>query len=173
MSLTFNLPDSMRQAAQDILDSVITNGTFSRDCTLYYPPKQVPCPCTLDKSPSGMGDTTFLGGNNIPLPAQFCAYCGGSGKKAEEVTESIKMHIIWKPPQFLRTPTNEKITVPTDAIMSRGFLTDLPKIRRCVHIVADNVLQNYMPMKYKLFGQPWDLYNYIQHRYFVAIWQQI
>lgn len=160
------LDSEQKKYAQDILDESIS--FFGKQCRLIYQPKYENCGCNFSGIGNKLDNVWHHGG---PASIMGCVYCGGTGKRPVEISENLIMILDWNPSQFL-LPAPQSFS-PYDIVQSKGFLSDLPKILKCMEMRAQLPIEPYIISRYKLYGQPGDQDNIIQNRYFLAIWERI
>jgi hypothetical protein len=169
MGKIFTLDADVKSIIQDAIDDLI--GELGKDCRLVYPPKMTYCVnCASDPighKPSNRWKT----GGPVHFPmGSLCPMCNGEGRRAEEVTEVIKLLCEWDPKKFVFPVPSLDVRTPFSVVQVKGFLTDLPKVLRCDHMVLQIPIEGIIRKTYKLSGEPGDYSNIVQGRYFVAVW---
>lgn len=161
--------------AQAAIDTIIQ--ILGKPCRLVYPPLTVACNnCGFD-SIGKRSTGTYIEGGPQPFPrGQNCPLCGGKYWIEQQQTDSITMLISFNPKEWasagLSIPESVNIRVPGGSAMSKGFLTDLPKIRRAKEVFLATNVEAYTRLRYTLAGEPLDVSNIVQGRYFVAFWNR-
>lgn len=170
MGTVFTLTDDIKAVVTAGLDDLMTE--LGKNCTLVYPPKYAACVnCVFD--PIGnKSSNRWVTGGPVPFPeGSICPFCGGNGKRADEVTVTIKMLVRAESSQFwVKAPAG--FQVPTGSIQTKGFLTDVQKVLTAREMIVQPELQTIIRYRYTLVGEPLDVGNIIQGRYFVALWQR-
>lgn len=164
-----SIPTQVQQNFQTAITEFLNN-VVSRQCTLYYPPLQVPCPniVTQGDFPNSYwvtGDPQYIHSQ------QLCPLCNGSNFIAQEQSFTVTMAIYQKPSQF-------SSKFPADfrheegVIQTKGFCSDLTKVLNCVRMQAYSDLgtDHY---QYKLFGQPIIPGKVVPSTFFYALWKVI
>lgn len=172
MGKIFTLGADVKSIIQDAVDDVITE--LGKNCLLVYPPKMVLCSnCT--SSPIGhKPSNVWKSGGPIQFgQGSLCPMCDGDGRRAEEASETIKFLCEWDVKKFFRPIHGIDLRIPRGVLQIKGFLTDLPKVVRCDHMILETAIDGILRAKYRLSGEPGDYSNIIQGRYFVAIWERI
>jgi hypothetical protein len=146
----------------EVFDAMINQ--WGKTCKLVYPPKYVPC--------SNCEFGTYKTGGPMPFTFGLCPMCNSNGTKAEEVSENVILLINWRPSIWEYPILNTNIVKPNNSIETKGFMSDLPKILQCDHLVILNV-DGYKHFKFKLNGEPVDQGSVVQARYFKALWNRI
>lgn len=162
--ITSDIVNTMRDAVDDMIDQ------FGKQCRLVYPPAFSACVnCVYD--PIGQKSSNrYLHGGPIPFDVGNCPMCNGNGQRADTVTENITMILYWNPKDWVKVAPN--VRLPDGALQTKGYATDIPKIKRCIEMVAQVPMEGYMHMRYRLLGEPFDPYNIVPNRYFVANWER-
>jgi hypothetical protein len=170
MGKLFSLDADTKSVIQDALDDLITE--FGKDCRLVYPPRMRAC----SNCPRVGGQPTSIWRTGEPQPftASVCPLCGGTGKIADEKTETIHLSLQWDPKKFWRPLAAEiNLRLPFSVCQTKGYLTDLPKLKMCDHVILQTPVEGIVRKKFKLLGEPGDPSNIIQNRYCVATWEQV
>jgi len=158
--------DSQLKAIRDFQDNALDS--LSKTHKLFFPSKMVPCTnCLSPASSTYIGNVGSHGG---PIP-NMCVFCGGSGKIAQEVTDTISLEVNYSPkitPKVIQVDA-PGIKLPWDVIMVKGYLKDLPKLQQCTEIQIDLPAFPITYGRYRLDGIGQDAFNITKGRYFVAI----
>lgn len=168
MGTLFTLTQDIKTIASEAIDDLINQ--LGKPCTLIYPPVWHPCEnCVYDIIGQKSSNRWISGG---PIPFQdgaVCPLCGGAGKRADEVTETITMLVENKASAFYKLPTN--IQLPAGSIQTKGFLSDWPKVIKAQQCIVQN---GVFPatLRYVLAGEPIDIGNIIQGRYMICLWKR-
>jgi hypothetical protein len=137
---------------------------WGKVCKLFYPPKLVEC--------NNCSRSTYRTGGPMPFNFGVCPLCKGSSNiKASETTEDITMLIDIRPKPYILALAGIDIRNPDGLILSKGFVKDLPKIKQCNFMQLMDI-DGYGHQRFKLYGEPFDLYNIAQSKYFTAFWKQ-
>lgn len=162
----FTITADIRNIATTAFTDLITE--LGKNCRLYYDPTFTECEnCYYDTQSKRSSGVYKAGGPTSFTRGMICPVCGGTGGNFTENTEIIKMLINKTPKTFY---TVDKVRVPQVDMQSKGFLTDLPKIKRAKYIVAQINLEPYIVEKYTLVGTPTDTSNIVQDKFFIAEW---
>ncbi len=175
MSLVdFSLTDEEIQLLRDGFDSLLD--FFGQSCKLIYQPRIVNCPACVNLA-SNQSNTHWRHGGPLRIDQQgICGVCGGTNKKTEEVSEIIKMSLAWQPKDFIGgyfQKVAPGVNAPRGIIQSRAYLTDLPKINKCIEMHAQLPIENYIGNRYKLLREGQDQFGIIKGRYFLCFWERI
>jgi hypothetical protein len=100
----------------------------------------------------------------------LCPLCGGVGKRFEEKFDKVKFLCQWNPRSWFMAAN---IRVPDGYVQIKGYITDLPRLRRCEYILLQTPISGLTYFKFKLDSEPIDRGNIIQGRYFVALLKRI
>lgn len=179
MAKIFTLSEDIKQIARDAIDDLIDQ--LGKNCRLYYPPRFVPCNNCLPETIGQLPSCRWIDGGPIYFPeGSVCPLCHGEGQRAEQLTEDVVMLLAMTPREFfLRGPSEflkkvpANIEVADNIIQSKGYLRDLPKILRSREMVVQPELEAMIRWRYVLAGEPVDVGNIIQGRYFVANWRRV
>lgn len=166
----FELDTATRNQFRDALDDMFE--LRMKSCRLIYPPKYVSCTnCTAD--PIGKKSSNrYRNGGPLPFPnGSVCPLCSGAGKKALSQEENINLAIDWTPSRFVKTL--DVVRLPDGAIQTKGYTRDIPKIKKCIEMIAQISLEPIIQYRFKLLGEPVDIFNIIQNRYFYCFWERI
>ena len=165
----FTISDEIRQVAMDAFDTLINE--LSKTCRLYYPPKMQECSnCVVDMI-GRKSSNIYLHGGPIPFPfGGMCPMCDGAGYKAIEVYHDVNFLVNENIKSFYKDGLPSNVNLPNGTIQTKGYITDMPKVKRCSHMIKHLALENYQTMNYTLYGEPLSPGNIIQGRYFVALW---
>lgn len=166
MAKLFEIPDEVRQIAQDGLDDLITQ--IGKQCQLIYPARMVPGN-PPDQTIGQKGGNQWVTGGpmNRATPSQ-----GGTGYVAEQESETIQMLIQWNPSDFfIKPPYN--VQIPDGTIQTKGFQADLPKVLRAAYMIVSPDKEGLIRWKYELDGEPGDKSNLVPGVFFVAQWKRV
>lgn len=171
MGTIFTLENSVKTIITSALDDLITE--LGKDCRLVYPSRLSPCDnCVYD--PVTLRSTnTYLAGGPIPFQDTTCPVCNGTSQKSDSQSEIIKFLCAFDPKAFFIPIPGLNIEKPFSYVQTKGFLVDVPKVKRAEHIVFQVAIEGIISNRYRLFKSPADVSNIIQGRYFVATWEQI
>lgn len=159
--------------AQDAIDTIIL--ALGRPCRLIYPPLTKQCPnCNWDTAAKRSSGVYAEGG---PMPfnrGQNCPICNTKGVIETEQTDTITLLCNFTPKDWnaMGLPAELQVRVPGAAALTKGFLTDLPKIKRCREAVLATNIEAYTRLRFQLAGDPLDVSNIVQGRYFIALWKR-
>ena len=167
MGVIFTLTPDIKALTQQIFDDVITE--LSKPCRLVYPPKMVSCSNCNGLSSSGRWKT----GGPMPFSVGLCPLCNGRNKIAEEVFESINFLCQFEKKNFYYPVDEVDIRTPLNYIQIKGYLKDVPKIKRVDHIIIETPIEGIIQWRGKLFDEPMDRSNIIQGRYFTCTLKRV
>jgi hypothetical protein len=169
MPNVFAISEGVRTIARNVLDDLLDQ--LGKNCKLVYAPAQEPCADCLAPA-GGPAGATWVTGGPAPLPgAGLCPACGGTGLRAVESSETIKMQVANRPAKFW-VPAPANVQVPAGTIQTKAYLTDLPKIRRAEEMVLQPELAPLIAWRYRRDGEPVDAGNIVQGRYCYTLWQR-
>jgi len=176
MGNIFDIPECIRQLAQDGFDDIINE--FGKLCTLEFKEIWQECTnCVFDFNTKRSANR-YVDGGPYPFPnGSLCPLCGGQGQlKAVRPTETITMCVEADTTEWARYGLPE-IRSPKGVLLSKGFIQDLPKVRSCVSMTVDSQsrqasVAGYGKYKYKLASEPLDIGTIVQGRYFMALWER-
>jgi hypothetical protein len=97
--------------------------------------------------------------------------CNGVGKRATENSENITMTVNWTPGKNYTPVTNVRVNIGY-IIQTRGFMSDLTKVRQCDEMVIIGEMEPYSHYRFKLDGEPAAPFQAIKGRYFIANWKR-
>ena len=165
------LPSGLRQdfvaAVTDIIE------VAGRSCRLFYPSIMIDCPdCTAPVG--GYSSNYFENGTTFNSLAE-CASCGGSHTIEKEASyEDVTMLVRWNPQKWWKSPITDQMQLNTNYgfVLTRGFLTDLPKIRKANYMVLNSPITDYEGGRFVLDGEPVDENNYGAGNFLSAIWRR-
>ena len=168
----FTLTPAIKGIAANAIDTLINQ--LGKPCRLVYPPVMVACPqgCQVVVGAKQMTDIWRTGGSVKPGNLSTCSVCGGTGQMAQSQSETITLlcNFDVKPWKTISIPDNVDFRSPGGLCITKGFLTDMPKVKRCIEAVLATNVEPYVRYTYRLHGEPMDTSNIVQGRYFSAIW---
>ncbi len=172
MSNYLSLPADIRQLMSDCLDDLIE--IVGKDCKLYYAPEWVECAnCVLDPVAGVSSNIWRTGGPMWFSDGQVCPICSGNGLVAHEAYDSVKFACEWNPRRFQYGLSSDKqVRKPYSIVQTRGYMTDYWKVRNCSYMVFESAIAPMDKFRYKLLMSPGDYANFVQGRYFIAVWEQ-
>ena len=163
MARVFETSSDIRNLITDVVYDLITD--WGKVCRLYYPPKNTECiNCTNG------GSVWRTGGPQRFLYGK-CPLCYGNPIQASETTEDITMLIDLRPKSWLLALQNIDVRNPDGLIYAKGFIGDLNKVKQCNFMQLMNI-DAYGHQRFKLEGEPFDLYNIAQGKYFSIFWKR-
>jgi hypothetical protein len=165
----FELSDDIRQIAEDAISDLIDQ--LGKDCRLVYPPSMRNCDnCTPDTI--GRKSTNrYRDGGPMPFSVGTCPMCNGTSKVATENSEVIRLLCDWSPSQYtIAKPGN--IRIPDGYVETKGYVKDLPKVKKCQEMILQTDIEPYCRYKYTLAGEPVDSGNIVQGKFFVCLWRR-
>lgn len=168
----FDLDDDTRDVIRAALDDIIE--VLGKDCLLVYPARMNACANCVPSPMGGQSSNRWRTGGPIPFAnGSVCPWCNGTGRRAEELTETIHLGCEWNPREFTRLFPNIDIRKPNSTLRTKGYLRDAPKMARCDHLRLQSPVEGLVVRKMQLASAPGDESSIIQGRYCVAYWHQI
>ena len=149
---------------------------FTRTVTLVYPEKREQCPNCYMNTLGTRNKSVSLYRPGGPYPFERgmpCPYCNGKGYKAIETTEDITLRIYWDRKSWVNI--GPAIDIPDGSIQTIAYMTDLPKIEQCKHMIPNyDGIENYDKGRYEKSG-PSHPQGFKQNntKYIVTFWNRI
>lgn len=170
MGRIFTLSNTVRdiasQAIQDLVDQL------GKDCVLVYPPTLVPCPDCATGPVSHPSTNGWVTGGPLPVSqGSICPLCDGSGVKAEQHTETIKMLLAYAPKDFFK-PFPAGIQVPDGTIQAKTYLKYATKLLQAREMIVQPSAEGIARWRYVLDGEPADVGNIVQGTFVVSQWKR-
>ena len=172
----FNLSPIIPIAA-DAIDTLILQ--LGKPCKLIYPPILKACPqgCPLPVGAKQATDVWRTGATSRPGNQSVCPLCGGSGQVSTEASETITLLCNFNPKEWFLSnkigpSTNIDLRIPDGYCLTKGFLTDAPKVARATEAILATNVEAYFRYRYQLDSEPLDTSNIVQKRYFTALWKR-
>jgi hypothetical protein len=162
---------------QDTLDMAEIGFTemlemLGKNCLLFYPSKWTQCINCIWDNIGQKSSNRYRSGGPAPFQIGNCPMCSGVGKLQNEEHATIKMTIDWRPKNFDIFGPN--IRLPSGGIVTRGYITDLPKVEKCDKMMIVNPgMQSYGHYSFKLAGEVVEPFQIIQNKFFAALWQRV
>lgn len=171
MGVLFTLDTATKAVIQQGLDDLITE--LGKDCLIVYPPLRVNCVNCVKDPIGNKSSNVWKTGGPLPFPnGGICPMCNGSFTVAKENSETLHLLCAWEPRNFFYPIRNLDLKVPFGTIQTKGYMSDLPKIKRANYLVFELPIVPIIRQTYVLSGEPGDQSNIIQNRYFVATWER-
>lgn len=171
MGKVFTLTDSVKSIITDALDDLITE--LGKPCRLVYPPRWVSCQNCLPDPIGRKSSNIWKTGGPLPFSnGSICPLCDGVGRRASEASEVVQMLCAWEPKSFFYPLPGVDLRVPYGIVQTKFYLTDLPKVEQCDHMIFQIAIEGIAKRPYKLLGEPGDRSNIIQGRYATASWER-
>lgn len=168
MGQLFTLDAGTRSTITDALDDIITE--FGRPCRLVYPPRMEACSNCLPLASNKASSNTWKTGGPIPFDkGTICPVCGGSYMRAIEASENIRLKLEWDIKRFQIPVKNMDIRKPYSVVEVKGYVSQIPLLQRCDHIVLDTPMEPSIRYKFKVASEPIMPGNIIQQRYFICL----
>ena len=168
MPKILNIPVDIKTAISDCLDDLIT--LMGQTIVLQYPPKKGFCPNCLFSGIDNRSTNRYKSGGPMPFQVGTCPLCNGTGYRDEAQSEAIQVLVAWTPKNFFIQPTN--IALPDCDIQTKGYVSDVPKIMRCVEMKVMG-LDGYVHQRFTRTGEPNDINNIVQGRFAVTKWKRL
>lgn len=165
MGKIFTLTDDIKKIAQYAIDDLIEQ--LGKTCSIVYPAAPEPCENCVFDAIAGVSANIWRTGGPMPFHVGSCPMCNGQGLIYTEKNETVKFLCQWQPRAWFIAPGN--IRIPDGYVQIKGYITDLPKVRRAEYILMQTPVSGYTYFKYKLDSEPIDQGNIIQNRYFIAL----
>src|SRR5688572_28517464 len=137
----FSIPSELYDEHEWMTDYLL-DGELSTTCSLVYPPTDSECPNCIFDPAMGRSSNIYKPGGPIPFTDHtVCPWCGGQGRKIEDVRESIKLRVYWggmevnaAMKQFSKMSSFD---VPDGLIFIIGYMYDLPKFERAASVLVN------------------------------------
>lgn len=169
MGKIFTITDDIRNIASKAIDDLIDQ--LGKRCRLVYPPTYTLCPNCIFDSIGNKSSNHYKHGGPVSFDSGICPMCNGVGREATFPTEIINLLCAWTPKEWFILPEN--LRIPDGDLQTKGYLADLPKIKRCVEMVMEVANEAYGHWRFKLAGDPIEPGNIVQGRYCVCLWKRI
>lgn len=160
--MSFIIPSSVWTKYYEMADVFISDNQIGKNCTLYYQPIWNECTnCTVNHF-GGTSTNSYRHGGAAPFNGK-CPLCGGSGRREEETTGSIRLRIYHSRRDWIKV---NNINIPDATVQIIGYAIDLPNLLRAneVRLISE---QNVLDQRYQLAGAPF-LHGFGHNRYFIA-----
>lgn len=168
----FQLSAAVLGITSNAIDSLIAQ--LGKPCRLIYPPIMEPCPqgCPVPVGTKQATDIWRTGTSVRPGNVNICSLCGGNGQMAVPQTETITLlcNFDVKPWDNFDVPAQTDFRRPAGLCITKGFITDLPKVKRAINAVLATNVEPYLRYSYQLHGEPIDNSNIVQGRYMSCLW---
>lgn len=163
------MPDLFSTLQRNKIKNLYTDmfDTFSKTCTVYYPPLIVPCSACLSLAGNDFQGNVNVHGNTIGNFGN-CSYCGGNGQIEQEVTDTVSLICNWKPKDFQNLFQN--VNLNKADLITKGKMFDIMKVKKSVYMLINPKLTSLINNKYKLSGEGQDQYCIIQDEWFFQVW---
>ena len=163
--MTISIPNSTWEKYYEACDFFLTDNHISRECTIVYPPKRIPCDNCIVKPVGAATTNVYRNGGPAPFSFGSCPLCGGDGYSETEVTDTVRLRIYWNRSEWIKIASN--INVDDAEAMIIGFAADLPKIMRAAQIllVKDSQTTTHPVV---LLGKPTP-WGFGKDRYFMVL----
>ena len=165
--MAFSIPQGLFDQYNEVCDYLLENDNFSRICTLIFPAKKVACADCIAFA-NGDSSNVYQHGGPATFSYNACVYCGGTGYKEEEVTDTIRLRIYWSRKDWVKINT---IVIPQAEVQVIGKVSDLPQLLRANNIKLISEDKNLNSF-FKLSCDPF-LHGFGKTRYFVAFLQKV
>ncbi len=164
------IDDDMRNAATEAFDDLLSPDVFGKLCRLTYP-------SVFEACANCIGNVWKTGG---PMPYQqgMCPLCGGAGQRASVNTADIYLSIDWGGSFGVNNRVWSSLIrdgntrLPDTLLQTRGFGSDLMKVRQCDSMTVIEPGNPMMTWNFKLANEPYDYFAITQARYFIAFWKR-
>ena len=166
----FDIPDTIIQSHEFVADALI-EGPTGHNCEIMYPvTKNSVCPnCIYSPRKRKSSNIYKTGGPIFFKNHTICPWCGGAGRSARPITETLKLRIYWNQKDWINKGSLES---PDSSVMVIGFMKDLPKIEKCDRILLNKDVESYRSWLCEREGEsvPWGL---SQDRYFAQMLRRV
>lgn len=166
---TLEIDDDMRETINSCFDDLLDPTVFGKLCRLTFPP-------IFETCVNCVGNVWRSGG---PMPFQqgVCPQCGGAGQRATENTADIYMSVSFGGALGINNRVwsnlnREGTRLPETLIQTRGFATDLMRVRQCDSMTLIEPGHPMMSWRFTLTNEPFDYFSITQARYFIAFWKR-
>lgn len=167
--MTIEIPSSVINSFNEGIDAIIT--AFGVPCKLYYAPKVTSCPnCYVDPN-SQLSSHRYKADGPIPFTnGSLCPYCNGQGNIQEPSTETISLCVYWTSKEFKKI-AQVQFDIPEGAILTKGYMTDFPKIQRAIEIQVNTTIEGIIDYRYVRYkeGIP---SGFLGNRYILQFWNR-
>tara|TARA_Y100000114_G_scaffold109417_1_gene102927 strand:+ start:934 stop:1446 length:513 start_codon:yes stop_codon:yes gene_type:complete len=148
---------------------------FTRTATLVYPEKKEDCPnCIMNTMGTrNKSVSVYQAGGPYPFTRGMpCPYCNGKGYKAVEATDDITLRIYWDRKSWVKIGAS--IDIPDGSIQTIAYMTDLPKIEQCKHMIPNyDGIEKYDKAKYERNGPSFPQgFKQNETKYVVTFWNR-
>ena len=168
MGKIFTITDKIRNIASDAIDDLIDQ--LGKDCELIYPSLKTDCPNCIYDPITNRSTGRYKSGGPRPFPhGTICPVCRGNGQIESTHTDTVRLLCQWNPKNFYVGPG--AITIPYGSVLTKGYMTDLPKILQSKRMIIQIPIHPYIRATFDLWSAPIDAGNIIQGRYFIAVWK--
>jgi hypothetical protein len=160
--MTLTIPSGIWAKYYEAADLFIDNNNIGKACTLIYPPIRIDCSNCVINHFGGISTNVYRHGGPAPFNGK-CPLCGGSGRREEETTGSIRLRIYHSRRDWIKV---NNLNIPDATVQVIGYATDLPNLLRAneVRLISE---QNVLDQRYQLAGAPF-LHGFGHNRYFIA-----
>ncbi len=163
------IDDELRSIINQSFDELIE--TLGKTCRLHFP-------SIFEDCDNCFGNTWKTGGP-MPFEQGVCPQCGGTGQRATVNTYDIKMTMDWGGAFGTNNRVWSSLTrqdgtthMPDTLIQTRGYATDLMKVRQAESMTVIEPEHPMMSWNFKLANEPYDYFSITQARYFIAFWKR-
>lgn len=134
--MAFSLPGIIFDKWREVASYLLTDDNFSREATLYFPPKYTASTGNTGNNLAGQNQNVFATGGPAPFSFGEGNSNGGSGYKEEPITKTIRLRVYFEKKNFIKTGN---IVIPANAIQIIGAMSDLPVLRAAssIKILSD------------------------------------
>lgn len=161
--------DTHEWVSDALLDSIV-----GYDCTLIYPPSFTECPnCLFDPS-TGRSSRIYKDGGPVPFTNYtICPWCSDDGRLTVNHEETVQFRIYTQSSSWIKFPgLTNLIEHPEGYAQIIGYLTDLPKVQRCIEIILYAHVENIQRIRCKTAGEAVP-HGFRKNRYFIQMVQRI
>jgi len=148
-----SIPSGIWTKYQEYADFMLTDENFSQIATITYPEKQQACAnCVSNPMGSGRGMVNrYRHGGPMPFNFGRCPMCGGSGYKALNATDTLRLRAFWRPADWRRLSVT--VVKPESSVVVIGYMGDLPKMKKADTITLLSSHTHYQSWVYQLSGE--------------------
>lgn len=164
------MPLTTQEIAIPYFDKIITE--WGRSCVLIFPEGKQQCPNCIFDTDTNRSSNLYNNTGAEPFPdGEVCPVCLGNGVTGDFTTSTIKLNVVAEPKKWMKKlPPN--LNVSEHAIMTTGFMSDLPSVLKSRTIIIAVDLLGINKYQYFLAGEPFDSNHIVQGRYFSAVWDR-
>lgn len=140
-------------------------------CILYYPSVKTVCSDCNGQTIGDLPGNVLRHGIPSPVFAGGCPQCGGTGYRESQPTETLNLQVNTNPTKFAQQFKMLMLEQAGQYAQTKGLLTDMPKLIRCVDILLNNNVGGYIEYKFTRASEPIPG-GLFQDRYCYTLWRR-